>query len=99
MEINDIGEIIIETERLYIKPWSLDYTDDLYNLMLDKQVHLYTDDTVWTKERTKGYIQFNINRGSLSLKRFLELERFWVCNKIMKLSMIQCGKKKCLKLK
>lgn len=36
-----MGEIIIETERLYIKPWSLDYTDELYNLMSDKQVHIY----------------------------------------------------------
>ena len=65
-----MGEIIIETERLYIKPWSLDYTDELYNLMSDKRVHLYTGDTVWTKERTKEYIQFNINRGSLSLDNF-----------------------------
>lgn len=65
-----MGEIIIETERLYIKPWSLDYTDELYSLMSDKKVHIYTGDTIWTKERTEGYIQFNINRESLSLDNF-----------------------------
>lgn len=35
--------------------------------MSDKRVHMYT---AWTKERTKGYIQFNINRESLSLDNF-----------------------------
>ncbi|WP_032122436.1 GNAT family N-acetyltransferase [Clostridium amazonitimonense] len=65
-----MDEIIIETERLYIRPWSLDYTDKMYNLMSDNRVHLYTGDSVWTKERTKRYIQFNINRGSLSLDNF-----------------------------
>lgn len=65
-----MGKIIIETEHLYIKPWSLDYTDELYNLMSDKGVHLHTGDTVWTKDRTKGYIQFNINRENLSLDNF-----------------------------
>lgn len=65
-----MNDIIIETERLYIKPWSLNYADELYNIMSDKQIHLYTGDTVWTKERTKGYIQFNINRESLLLDNF-----------------------------
>lgn len=65
-----MSEIIIETERLYIKPWSLDYTEELYNLMSDSRVHIYTGDAIWSKERTKGYIQFNINRESLSLDNF-----------------------------
>lgn len=65
-----MNNIIIETERLYIKPWSLDYTDQLYNLMSDSRVHIYTDETVWTKEKTKGYIQFNINREKVSLDDF-----------------------------
>lgn len=74
-----MSEIIIETKRLYIKPWSLEFIDELYNLMSDKRVHLYSGDTVWTKERTKGYIQFNINRESLSLDyRINRLESIFV---------------------
>jgi RimJ/RimL family protein N-acetyltransferase len=65
-----MNDIIIETERLYIKHWTLDYVDQLHNLMSDKQVHIYTGDTIWSKERTKGYIEFNINREKLSLEDF-----------------------------
>lgn len=65
-----MNDIIIETERLNIKPWKLDYADQLYNLMSDSRVHIYTGDTEWTRERTKGYIQFNIDREKLSLKDF-----------------------------
>ncbi|MCQ4921946.1 GNAT family N-acetyltransferase [Tissierella carlieri] len=65
-----MNDIIIETERLYIKYWKLDYIDELYNLMSDNRVHRYTGDIAWTKEKTKEYIQFNINRESLSLDNF-----------------------------
>lgn len=65
-----MSDIIIETERLYIKPWTLDYIDQLYNIMSDSRVHMYTGDSVWTRESTRGYIQFNINREKLSLEDF-----------------------------
>ncbi|MBC8062982.1 MAG: GNAT family N-acetyltransferase [Clostridiaceae bacterium] len=65
-----MSDIILETERLYIRRWTLDYTDELHNLMSDNRVHRYTGDTVWTNEKTKEYIKFNINREKLSLDDF-----------------------------
>lgn len=65
-----MSDIIIETDRLYIKRWTLDHTDEFHNLMSDNRVHMYTGDTVWTKEKTKRYIQFNINRENLLLDDF-----------------------------
>ena len=64
-----MDEIIIETDRLFIKYWSLAYIDELQNLMSDKKVHFYTGDAIWTKERAKGYIEFNSNR-ELSFDNF-----------------------------
>jgi len=38
--------------------------------MSENEVHRYTGDTAWTKEKTKGYIQFNMNKENLSLDDF-----------------------------
>ncbi|WP_454053127.1 hypothetical protein [Clostridium sp. Marseille-Q7071] len=40
-----------------------------------------------------------IGNLDVNIEKVLGIRTFLLCNKIMKLSMIQCGKKKCLKLK
>jgi [ribosomal protein S5]-alanine N-acetyltransferase len=62
--------IIIETERLFIKYWTLDYLDELYHIMSDQRVHTYTGDSPWTLERCYEYIQYNINRTDVSIDNF-----------------------------
>jgi len=65
-----MNEVIIETERLFIKQWTLDDIEGLFNVMSDSKVHIYTGDNPWTMERCKSYIEFNINRKVKSLEDF-----------------------------
>lgn len=63
-------KLILETERLYVKTWSLENLDALYDLMSDPKVHIYTDGSNWTKEKTRSYLTFNMNRESLTFDNF-----------------------------
>ncbi len=65
-----MSETILETGRLFIKTWTPEFADELYNIMSNQRVHFYTGDTPWTKERVMEYIQYNINRGILLLDCF-----------------------------
>lgn len=65
-----MNNIIIETKRLLIKYWTLDYLDELYSIMSDDRVHIYTGDTSWTKERCVEYINFNMNRTDIRIDNF-----------------------------
>lgn len=62
-----MSHIYLETERFYIRQWELDDVEELYNIMSDSRVHIYTNDTPWTIERTVKYIKFILDKNFKTL--------------------------------
>lgn len=62
--------IYFETERFIVRQWPLADVDDLFKIMSDNRVHIFTSDTPWSKERTESYINFMLERDFRSLDIF-----------------------------
>ena len=62
--------IYFETEHFLVRQWSLSDVDDLFKIMSDSRVHIYTSDTPWSKERTESYINFMLEKNCRTLDIF-----------------------------
>ncbi|QSH40221.1 GNAT family N-acetyltransferase [Lentisphaerota bacterium ZTH] len=59
--MNDFSaRIFIETPRLYVRTWSQDDIEDLYNVMSNPAVHQYTAEKPWNIERCFEQIDYCI---------------------------------------
>lgn len=61
-----------ETERLLVRKWLLDDTTELFKVMSDARVHIYTKDknNPWDLQRTEEYIQFMIKKDFKTLNNY-----------------------------
>lgn len=61
-----------ETERLIVRQYTIADIDELYQIMCDSRVHIYTKDKnhPWDRTRTKEYIDFMIRKDFKSLDCF-----------------------------
>ena len=62
--------IYFETNQFVVREWELSDIDDLYKIMSDSKMHVYTGDTVWTRERSKAYMELMINHNLRTLGMF-----------------------------
>ncbi len=63
-------QIYYQTDRILVRQWELTDIDALYEIMSDSRVHTYTGDSTWTKERTKKYIEFMLEKNFTTLELF-----------------------------
>ena len=59
--------VYFETEQFLVRQWSSGDVDDLFTIMSDGRVHTYTSDPPWSKERTKEYIDFMLDKDFRTL--------------------------------
>jgi len=65
-----MAHIYYETKSFVVRQWKPSDINALYEIMADSQVHVYTGDTAWTKERTQNYIDFMLDKNFLTLDVF-----------------------------
>ncbi len=61
-----------ETERLIVRQYMLSDIDELFGIMSNRRVHIYTKDknNPWDKQRTEEYVKFMINKDFKTLDCF-----------------------------
>lgn len=64
--------LYFETERLIVRQYMLSDIDELFGIMSDRRVHIYTKDknNPWDKQRTEEYVKFMINKDFKTLDCF-----------------------------
>ena len=64
--------LYFETERLIVRQYVLNDTDELFGIMSDIRVHIYTKDknNPWDKQRTEEYVKYMINKNFKTLDCF-----------------------------
>lgn len=65
-----MGHIYLETERFYIRQWSINDIEELYEIMSDGRVHTYASSEPWTIEDTAKYIKFMLDKNFNTLELF-----------------------------
>jgi ribosomal-protein-alanine N-acetyltransferase len=62
--------VYLETPRFTIRQWHPGDARQLFQLMSDPRVHLYTRDAPWTLERARNYIQLMLQKDFRTLEVF-----------------------------
>ena len=60
----------LETERFFIRQWSIDDVEELHEIMSDSRLHTYASSKPWTKEHTAKYINFILDKNFKTLELF-----------------------------
>ena len=63
-----MGIIYYETERFIVRQWELSDIDSLYAIMSDNNVHTYTGDKPWNRERAEKYIRLVLDSDFRTLE-------------------------------
>lgn len=61
-----------ETDRLFVRQYIMNDIYELYRIMCDMRVHIFTKDcgNPWSKQQTEKYVQFVINKDYKTLDCF-----------------------------
>lgn len=75
ISIKKIGynlHLYFETKRLIVRQYTIKDIKELYHIMSDARVHIYTKDRnkPWDEQRTEKYIKFMINKNFKTLDCF-----------------------------
>lgn len=64
--------VYFETERLIVRQYNLNDIDELFQIMCDIRVHIYTKDkdNPWDRQRTEEYVKFMMNKDFKTLDCF-----------------------------
>lgn len=62
--------VYFETPRLVVRSWERSDEDALYEILSDARVHRWTGDAPWTRERTRGYLDYMIGLDFRTLDSF-----------------------------
>jgi ribosomal-protein-alanine N-acetyltransferase len=62
--------IYLETPRFNIRQWRAEDADNLWQIMTDPRVHLYTGDQPWSLERVTKYIRLMLDKNFRTLEVF-----------------------------
>lgn len=64
--------LYFETERLFVRQYTINDVDALFRIMSDPEIHAYTKDKnhPWDQRKTEEYIQFMLNKDFKTLDCF-----------------------------